>query len=220
MTRSFRTISITADAVAFLASALAYPFLPERVATHFDDAGRPDRYGSRAAAALTLPAIMAALAAFGARLAMWPGRRDREDRESGARALHEAVSFVQLGLLSGHLAALANGLGLRFNMSRVLRGIYGVLMISLGNVIPKLPRNGLVGIRTPWTLADPTVWERTHRLAGYLITAAGVVDLLSLPVKGKRAARLPTATLLGAIGASSVYSLIAYARRDRTRRNS
>lgn len=220
MTRPFRALIIAADLVAFLASALAYPSLPGRVATHFDDAGRPDRYGSRTSAAFTFPAMMTALAAIGGRLAMWPGRRDREDGESGVRAVDEAVSLVQLALLSAHLATLANGLGLRLNMRRVQRGIFGALMIALGNVIPTLPRNGLVGIRTPWTLADPTVWERTHRLAGYLISAAGLVDLLSLPAKGKRGERIPTAALLGAIGLSTAYSLLAYARRNRDRQNS
>ncbi len=88
-------------------------------------------------------------------------------------------------------------------------------MIALGNVMPKLPRNGLVGIRTPWTLADPSVWERTHRVGGYLITAAGLVSLASLPAAGKRAARLPVAALLSAVGLSVAYSYVAHARRAR-----
>lgn len=80
--------------------------------------------------------------------------------------------------------------------------------------MPKLPRNALVGIRTPWTLADPAVWERTHRAGGYLCIAAGLVSLLSLPV-GKRAARLPLAATLSAVGLSTVYSFVAYVKRTR-----
>lgn len=97
-------------------------------------------------------------------------------------------------------------------MKRVNRGIYAVLMIGLGNVLPRLPRNGLVGIRTPWTLADPMVWERTHRLGGYLLTAAGLVSVASLPSTGKRASRLPLVATLGAIGLSSAYSFVVYVR--------
>lgn len=70
-----------------------------------------------------------------------------------------------------------------------------------------------MGIRTPWTLADPAVWERTHRLGGYLCAAAGLVSLASLPLTGPRAARIPTLAILGAAGLSAAYSGVAYARR-------
>ena len=215
MTFPSRATSRAATATAAVASALAYPFLPSRVATHFNVDGQPDGYGSRAAAALSLPAVMLGMTVLNDRLGAWPGSRDREDAESGVQARDEAIGLVQLALLPAHLAILANGVGVPIDMSRMLRGVYGVLMIALGNVMPKLPRNGLVGIRTPWTLADPAVWERTHRLGGYLITAAGLVSLASLPAGGKRAARLPVAALLGAVGLSAAYSLVAHARRAR-----
>ena len=44
MTLSFRIVSRAAVAAGAAASALAHPFLPERVATHFDASGEPDRY--------------------------------------------------------------------------------------------------------------------------------------------------------------------------------
>lgn len=214
MTVPARTISLTATAVAAAASALAYPFLPRRVATHFDEDGRPDRHGSRLTAALGFPAMMAGLTVLNDRLGAWPGGRDREDVGSGAQARDGAVALLELAFLPSHLAILANAVGLPVDMNRVNRGVLGLLMIGLGNLMPRLPRNGLIGIRTPWTLADPAVWERTHRVGGYLITGAGLATLLSLPA-GKRASRLPPAAILGAVGLSAAYSLVAYARRGR-----
>src|SRR3981081_2785044 len=96
------------------------------------------------------------------------------------------------------------------DMNRVLRGVYRLLIVVLGNVMPKLPRNGVVGIRTPWTLSDPAVWERTHRLAGYLFMAAGLVILATLPATSERAQRVPKLALLGAAGVSVAYSGVAY----------
>ena len=135
---------------------------------------------------------------------------------SGEQARAEAIALTKLGLLPAHLAILANGAGLQVGMKAANRGVLGALLIGLGNVMPKLPRNGLVGIRTPWTLAGSAVWERTHRLAGYLCTAAGVVSLASLPSGGKRATRIPMAALLGAVATSAAYSFVAYARRPRS----
>jgi uncharacterized membrane protein len=213
MTFPSRTTSLAATAAAAVSSAVAYPFLPKQVATHFDPEGEPDRHGSRVSVALTLPAMMAGLELVNDRLGTWPGGRDREDRASGVQAREEAIGLVELALLSSHLAVLAKGVGFPVDMDRLNRGASGVLTIGLGNLLPKLPRNGLVGIRTPWTLADPGVWERTHRLGGYLVTAAGLVTLASLPAPSRQAKRLPLVALLAAIGLSSVYSYVAYARR-------
>jgi uncharacterized membrane protein len=218
MTFPSRATSLAATATAAAASALAYPFLPSRVATHFDEDGRPDRYSSRISAALTYPALMLGLTLFNDRLGAWPGGHDREDPESGVRVRNQALGWTELAMLPGHLGILARGVGLPLDTSRIPRLVYGLLMIALGNSLPKLPRNGLIGIRTPWTLADPSVWGRTHRLAGYLVTAAGLATLASLPATGRRANRLPTVAILAAVGVSTVYSFVLYTRRSRLSR--
>lgn len=213
MTISSRAASLGAVAVAAATSAVAYPFLPGRVATHFDEEGRPNGYSSRMMAAVLMPATMLGLQVVNDRLGKWPGSRDREASDSGTRARNEAIALTELGLLPAHLAILAEALGLPVNMRVVNRGVYGAMLVALGNVLPKVPRNGLVGIRTPWTLADPTVWERTHRVGGYLVTAAGLATLASLPASGKRWARLPIIASLGAVGLSALYSFVADRRR-------
>ena len=54
--------------------------------------------------------------------------------------------------------------------------IGGMLLIyaALGNVLGKVKRNFYVGIKTPWTLASDTVWNKTHRLAAWLMVASGL----------------------------------------------
>lgn len=44
----------------------------------------------------------------------------------------------------------------------------------LGSALGKVRRNFWMGVRTPWTLASDTVWNRTHRLAAWLFVAAGL----------------------------------------------
>ena len=48
-----------------------------------------------------------------------------------------------------------------------------------GNMMGKLRQNHFAGIRTPWTLADETVWARTHRFGGFLFFAVGLIILLA-----------------------------------------
>lgn len=56
--------------------------------------------------------------------------------------------------------------------------IIGLLFIFLGNLMPKTPRNFFIGIKTPWTLANEDVWQRTHRVGGKLFALSGVILIL------------------------------------------
>ncbi|MDY0150966.1 MAG: SdpI family protein [Candidatus Cloacimonas sp.] len=56
--------------------------------------------------------------------------------------------------------------------------LIGLLFIFLGNLMPKTPRNFFIGIKTPWTLANDDVWQRTHRVGGKLFALSGVILIL------------------------------------------
>lgn len=51
----------------------------------------------------------------------------------------------------------------------------GVLFAFLGNIMPKFKTNFFIGVKTPWTLSDPDVWNRSNRLAGLLFFLLGVL---------------------------------------------
>ena len=53
-----------------------------------------------------------------------------------------------------------------------------LMMVYLGNVMPKFRMNWFCGIKTPWTLSSEIVWTRTHRVAGRLFFAAGVLGVI------------------------------------------
>jgi uncharacterized membrane protein len=63
--------------------------------------------------------------------------------------------------------------------ARIVPLLLGVTMIAVGNLLPRVRPNLAIGIRTRRTLSDRACWMRTHRRAGYLIVAAGVVVVLS-----------------------------------------
>ena len=68
-------------------------------------------------------------------------------------------------------------------------------------MMPLVRPNWWVGIRTPWTLSNDRVWARTHRLAGYCMTAGGLVMIVA-------ALALPAALGLSVLIAVAVASTI------------
>ncbi|MCX8175160.1 MAG: SdpI family protein [Candidatus Micrarchaeota archaeon] len=55
-----------------------------------------------------------------------------------------------------------------------------LLFFYVGYMLNFTKRNYFIGVRTPWTLADERVWEKTNRLTGALFWVCGVLTLVSL----------------------------------------
>jgi uncharacterized membrane protein len=92
------------------------------------------------------------------------------------------VAHVAVFILGVHAALLAVLLGWVPRGDWVLRAVplmLGLTMVSVGNLLPRTRPNAAVGIRTRHTLADRACWIRTHRDAGYVVVASGLVVALS-----------------------------------------
>jgi len=53
--------------------------------------------------------------------------------------------------------------------------VTGVFMTIISNYFARIKQNYWIGIRTPWTLKDETVWNKTHKLGGYTCVTGGIV---------------------------------------------
>jgi len=54
----------------------------------------------------------------------------------------------------------------------------GLVFVFIGNMMPKVKSNFFVGIKTPWSLSNTEVWNKTHRLVGYLFFFGGLLIIL------------------------------------------
>lgn len=84
---------------------------------------------------------------------------------------------------------LFTGLGYDIPIADIVPALVGLLLIVVGNYLPKSKQNYTVGIKIPWTLNNETNWNKTHRLAGYvwiigglLMFANSFLKILWLPV--------------------------------------
>lgn len=55
----------------------------------------------------------------------------------------------------------------------------GLLLLLIGNYLPQIKPNFFMGIRTPWTLSNDTVWIKTHRIGGIAFILLGIILILS-----------------------------------------
>ena len=102
------------------------------------------------------------------------------------------------------------------NVSGVVCLLVSLLMVYLGNVMPRFRMNWYCGFKTPWALSSETVWTRTQRVAGRLLFAAGLIGAAGSFAPGDTAKYvLLLAPLVLACGQSTVMSWRFYREESR-----
>jgi uncharacterized membrane protein len=70
-------------------------------------------------------------------------------------------------------------LGFNINVAMVVRIGIGLLFIVIGNFMSQIRQNYFFGVRTPWTLANETVWKKIHRIGGFSFMIEGIILIIS-----------------------------------------
>ena len=160
-------------AIAVAVSVAVYPQLPDRVPTHWNARGEVDGWSSRTFGAFLIPLIMIAAAVLAPLVPKIDPRRSNYAKFEPT--FWFTINLVLTFMLGVHLMTLAITLGANIPVERVIPFGVGALFAIIGNVMPRTRSNWTFGIRTPWTLSSDRVWERTHRIGGYLMVAGGVI---------------------------------------------
>jgi len=180
---------------AVLFSLAVYSRLPDQVPVHWGSSGEANRYGTRIEGAFLMPALMITLLVI---MRWYPSRDPRSANIAKFRDAYDTVVTGTIALLTGiHVLALGDALGWQVDMARAVMISIGVLFILVGNLLPVVRSNFILGIRTPWTLSSETVWTRSHRVGGYAMVGADRTRELLALVGLEHAATRPARRLSG-----------------------
>ena len=157
--------------VPMIAGAILYSRLPDTIATHFGADGQPDGWSGKAFAVFGLPAIMA-----GINLLLHFALRTDPKRRNMSPALYNiSIWTVPAVSILANAFVFANALGYESRIEVILPLLVSLLFIVIGNYLPKTKQSYTMGIKLPWTLASEENWNRTHRFAGHLWVACGIL---------------------------------------------
>ena len=149
--------------------------LPEEIPTHFNLLGQADGYNHKMFAIFGLPTLMLLMHW----LLLFLMIKDPKSSNISSKIqvlIYWIIPFVSCLLM---ISIFGESLGYSM-MSGLLAQIFmGVVMIVIGNYLPKTRRNYIIGIRLPWTLENDENWSKTHRLAGKIWVLGGLLLFLN-----------------------------------------
>jgi uncharacterized membrane protein len=173
--KSFLIIIALLIILLFALSAFFYPQLPDKLASHWNGAGQADGYSSKFWGLFLLPIISIV---FTLLLVLIPRIDPLKANIEKFKGYYYSFIIVFLAFfLYLHILIIVYNLGYALNMTLFLLPAFSALFYFIGAMISKAKRNYFIGIRTPWTLASDTVWDKTHALGGKLFKLAAIISL-------------------------------------------
>lgn len=194
--------------ISVVLSFYFYAHWPAKIASHWNFSGEVDGYGSSMFMAFFFPILFIILYLFFIFLPYIDPKRERY--AEFAKTYHIFKAAIILALFAVYTVTGIYNLGYDFNVGIAVTLIIGILMIVIGNYLGKIKFNYFIGIRTPWTLASETVWDKTHHASRWFFIVFGLLIIIApfLPEIGGIIAFIAGAVV--AVAGSFLYSYLVF----------
>ena len=174
-------ISSVITLLPMLFGVVCWNKLPDVITTHWGADGIADGFNGKAFAVFVPTGIMFVMNIFCAIATSFdPNSRNQNKKAMGI--IFWIVPIISL-LVNGAMYSVA--LGKEVSIFWLFPALFGVLFVVIGNYMPKIKQNRTMGIKISWALNNEENWNKTHRLAGKLWVAGGLVLVATsfLPLK-------------------------------------
>ena len=199
-------LSLVLTLAPMLIGCLIWNQLPETVVTHWGADGVADGYSSKAFAVFAMPAILTGINLLCLILTPLDPRMHNQNKKA------QNLIFWIIPIISFTVCSIfySISLGHTMNLPLLLTLTMGILFLILGNYMPKIKQNSMLGLKISWTLLNEENWNKTHRFTGKIWVAGGIIMLLTILLPDNWFFPVLIAVTLAMVIAPVVYSYRIY----------
>ena len=192
-----------------------YSALPARVPMHYGIDGKVDRYGSRSEF-LMVQAIILFVALMIYMLLRFISSIDPKKKVKYSEETFQKIALgVVIFISAVNIVIIFSTVNQGVRVDKLIFPLIGLLFVFLGNVMNNIKPNYFVGIRTPWTLESEDTWKATHRMAGKVWFAGGILlTIITLVLPSNVATVVFMVGVLSIALVPVVYSYIYYKKHQ------
>ena len=196
----------------FVYIAILWRNLPESLPMHWNINGEIDRWGSRREI-LLIPLLTSVLSYF---LLMIIPRIDPKRQLHKMGNKYQKLRWIMAVFMTALALVIIHSISQQELKPTLLFSVLGLFFAAFGNYFKTIRHNYFIGIRTPWTLENETVWQKTHELGGWLWFFGGLgIVLLSILMDSKLLLWFFIGILCLMVFVPVIYSYLLYRRENR-----
>ncbi len=164
--------------ISFLIGLYLYPSMPDQMASHWDINGKVDNHLPKFWGLFLMPLVSVGMVL----LFILIPKIDplKENIEKFMKYYNRFIIVLISYLFYIYSLTILWNIGYEFSMKNMIIPAFGFFFLYIGVMLENAKRNWFIGIRTPWTLSNETVWNKTHKLGAKLFKISGIITFLGL----------------------------------------
>ncbi|NEW00998.1 SdpI family protein [Bacillus megaterium] len=194
--------------LTLVAWLIALPHLPPTMPIHWGANGEADGFATKINAMILTVGIMVLIYFIIAFVPRIDPRK--ENYKYFSKTYNIVLNAVLLLFFFVNMSTILQGLGYNVPMSYIAPIMAGLVFIIIGNYLQRVRSNYFMGIRTPWTLSNETVWKKTHRLSGKIFFIGGLLILISAFLPDGYKSVIMWGSIVLCVAIPYLYSYLAY----------
>lgn len=169
---------------------IALQYLPSQIPAHYGFDNQITRWGSKYEA-LLFPITTVLIGGFLLAMAKLGAKQEEHGKNNeNVIIIGGILVLILFNALNGYYLYTAFNKveslsSLPLDVNQLIFSIVGVLMIVVGNIMPKLRMNSIVGLRTHWSMKNEVTWKKCQRIGGISFIVGGIIIIgVCLAMKG------------------------------------
>ena len=177
-----------------IVTAVALKFMPNTVPLHYNFAGEIDRWGSKyehflmPALLIVFVVLMQVITYFQEKkIEDEPTPREQASRRNNIKVVRIVTIVFEifwLILICWMLWTSKENANLgteqtATNIGQFIWIALGILLVVIGNILPKSRMNSVIGVRTTWSMYNEETWSKSNRFGGIVLMVTGIAMVIT-----------------------------------------
>lgn len=175
-----------------IAGIILWDKLPDMMASHFGPDGSADQYSPKGFVVFAIPSIILLMHLLCIAITSFDNKHKKDIGEKTYRLILWICPLCSIFM--GVLMYTKSAFNMDIDVPFAAILFAGLIILIIGNYIPKTRQNHIVGVRIKWTLESKVNWHKTNRFSGYMMCIIGL--LLILVALGRLYAKINSYVLI------------------------
>ncbi len=185
--------------------------LPDTMTAHWGADGNADGFTAKPFAVFGLPVMLLTVHL----ICMHFTLRDKKQKGQNKKALNTIFWIAPLISLFSNGMVYAIAFGKPFDSIMLMPALLGMMLVFIGNYLPKIKQNRTLGIKVSWALNNEENWNKTHRLGGKVWVISGLAMLFSIFLPQAAMVPVGACAMIAAAIIPIIYSYCLYKKHQK-----